>query len=113
MTETDRGQWDEAWGKAEMRTVLAPGDLEIKTGLDIGPVLSANISVAPAEYRSHMYIGSDACPLCKRLTGEEDSVVAALHPTFERLEHVSFGVRVHPECMDSLPLSSDTKPIPR
>jgi hypothetical protein len=111
MEEIDRAEWDAAWRNAELRTVLAPGDLVIKTGLDTGRILSANISVVPHEYRSQIYIDSDECPLCKKLTREEDSVVAILHPTFEKLSGVSFGVRLHRECLESLPISDEPKPI--
>src|SRR5688500_18560985 len=112
MEEIDRTEWDEAWQNAELRTVLAPGDLVIKTGLDTGRILSANISVVPHEYCSRMYVESGECPLCKRITQDDDTVVASLHPTFEKLSGVSFGVHVHRACLELLPISDEPKPIP-
>ncbi|MBP6211981.1 MAG: hypothetical protein KA447_02990 [Pyrinomonadaceae bacterium] len=112
MIDDDRSKWDEAWKKAEVRTVTAPQDVHIKTGLDVGEILSATISTVPEEYRSNVYIQSDDCALCGLSTSDEDFLLANLNPVFDKIGGLGFGVRAHHQCFESLPLSDEHPPIP-
>lgn len=112
MVDDDRLKWDEAWKKAEVRTVTARQDVHLKSGLDVGELVSATISTVPEEYRSNVYIQSNDCVMCGQSTSDDDSLVANLNPVFERITGLGFGVRAHQRCFESLPLSDEHPPIP-
>jgi len=112
MMDDDRSKWDEAWRKAEVRTVTALADVHIEPGLEVGEILSATISTVPDEFRSKIYIQSSDCALCGRSTSEEDFLLASLNPVFEKINGLAFGVRAHHQCFESLPVSDEPAPIP-
>jgi len=112
MIDDDRSTWDEAWKKAEVRTVTALRDVHIKIDLYVGEILSATISTVPDEYRTKIYITSSDCALCGRSTSEDDFLLASLNPVFEKIKGLAFGVRAHHQCFAYLPLSDEHPPIP-
>src|SRR5437868_4942018 len=120
--DIDREEWNRRWSSMPHKHISDVAALDFHRDAGLGAVRSATISLVPPEYVGGSFVGgsfvggsffaTDVCPLCSKSTEPVQRIAASLHPKFERITGVSFGVWVHQSCFDRLEVSDQPTPFP-
>ncbi len=110
----ERWAWDRAWASMPHRRLLAiPKVADAEAfALEFRAMVSATISLVPAEYSDKPWRPTDTCPVCGATTLGMDRLAATLHPKFASGLSYGLGVWVHPLCFEKCPETEEPTPIP-
>lgn len=107
-------EWQSNWQSMEHRRIVDLTNVNKGAlfGYDLGPIVSATISLVPEQYVSGVYFQNEICPLCLSSTISSKRSPANLQPRFENLEGLAACVWVHNDCFEDLPLENNLPGFP-